>query len=271
MYKFQSKSDLAILFVVVFAYMLLSPPQKGHAQTLTTLYSFTGGSDGGNPDCTLAIDKKGNLYGVTVGGGPVDAGTVFEVTPVGKEKVLYAAGGESGLLLVGNKLYGTSFGLTEGTVFDVTKKGLEKNLYIFSGPDGATPWGILVKGAKGNLYGTTFQGGAYNAGTVYEVTPSGAENVIYSFTGGADGGYLLAGVVRDSKGNLYGTTYQGGAFGAGTIFKVTPDGEEKWFFKASAGKPGHIQISLDWPETSLEISSARPTMAERGDMARFSK
>jgi uncharacterized repeat protein (TIGR03803 family) len=215
--------------LVLSALLLLAmAPQQSDAQTLTTLYSFTGGDDGASPTLQLALDKKGNLYGVTATGGPIGEGTVFKVTPTGKETVIYPLGGESALLLAGNSLVGTSFvdGGLYGGVFEVTKKGVEKTLYGFGGPDGATPWGALVRDAKGNLYGTTFQGGAYNAGTVYKLTPTGTESVLYSFTGGADGGYLYAGVVRDNKGNLYGTTYQGGANGVGTVFKVTPTGEE---------------------------------------------
>jgi uncharacterized repeat protein (TIGR03803 family) len=215
------------------AALLLTAIPPAQAQTLTTLYSFTGGADGSHPTCRLVMDKSGNLYGVTATGGLYGGGTVFKVTPAGTETVIYAFGGnetgpESGLTMAGNVLYGATVEGPEGpgTVFQVTKKGAENNLFYFNGSDGWTPWGIPIRGGKGNLYGTTVMGGTYNAGIVYEITPAGTENILYSFTGGSDGGYPDAGVVRDGKGNLYGTTYQGGAYGVGTVFKVSPTGEE---------------------------------------------
>jgi uncharacterized repeat protein (TIGR03803 family) len=80
----------------------------------------------------------------------------------------------------------------------------------------------LIRDAAGDLYGTTFQGGASAYGTVFQLDATGKETVLYSFTGGADGAYPYAGLVRDAAGNLYGTTSAGGAFGGGTVFKLTP-------------------------------------------------
>jgi len=79
-----------------------------------------------------------------------------------------------------------------------------------------------VLDAQGNLYGTTNRGGASYYGTVFKLDTAGKETVLYSFTGGADGGYPYAGLVLDAQGNLYGTTYGGGAAGFGTVFKLTP-------------------------------------------------
>src|SRR5271157_4984795 len=84
-------------------------------------------------------------------------------------------------------------------------------LYTFTGsPDGAFPVAGLVRDAQGNLYGTTQGGGARGAGTVFKVDTTGKETVLYSFTGGADGAYPGAGLLRDAQGNLYGTTVYGG-------------------------------------------------------------
>jgi uncharacterized repeat protein (TIGR03803 family) len=99
------------------------------------LFSFGGGSDGGYPDAGLIADAKGNLYGTTEFGGADCDGT-------------------------GNGC---------GTVFKLTPKGKETVLYSFDGSGGANPRGGLIVDAKGNLYGTTYVGGAHNRGTVFEL------------------------------------------------------------------------------------------------------
>jgi uncharacterized repeat protein (TIGR03803 family) len=137
-------------------------------------------------------------------------------------------------------LYGTTFngGMfrlegcdvnTCGVVFELTPAGTETALHIFAGPpdDGANPAGGVVFDAQGNLYGTTYVGGAYGSGTVFEITNEGVEKVLYSFTGGAngatDGGGPFAGLAIDAQGNLYGTTINGiGSTSNGTVFKLTP-------------------------------------------------
>jgi uncharacterized repeat protein (TIGR03803 family) len=114
-----------------------------------------------------------------------------------------------------------------GVVFKITPQGTETILHSFAGgADGYGPNGNLVRDSAGNLYGTTFAGGAASLGTVFKLTPDGTETVLHSFTGGSDGSTPYAGLVLGHDGNLYGTTYQGGAFGGGTVFKLTPDGSE---------------------------------------------
>lgn len=200
--------------------------------TETLLYSFLGTTDGENPQAGLVRDAKGNLYGTTDYGS--QGSTVFMVTPAGAMTVLHHFSGnpdgngiEAGLIrdAKGN-LYGTTYrgGLYEsGTVFMITKKGLETVLYSFTGgSDGAAPKSRLVRDKAGNLYGTTTAGGAYGNGTVFELSPSGVETVLYSFGGGVDGATPYGNLVRDAKGNLYGTTWQGGSSNYGTVFKLTP-------------------------------------------------
>jgi uncharacterized repeat protein (TIGR03803 family) len=112
----------------------------------------------------------------------------------------------------------------------------EKVLYSFCPPksgcaDGAYPGGGLARDANGNLYGTTDSGGANEFGAVFEVTPDGREKVLHSFcppnSGCSDGKYpSQAGLVRDAKGNLYGTTPSGGANGFGVVFETSPAGKE---------------------------------------------
>src|SRR5262249_50663939 len=120
-----------------------------------------------------------------------------------------------------------------GIVFKVTPGGTETVLYSFCAQagcaDGSNPRAGVVIDAQGNLYGTTFHGGAQNAGVVFKVTPAGSETVLYSFcsqSGCTDGSHPQAGVVLDANGNVYGTTDTGGANGKGTVFKVTPAGTE---------------------------------------------
>ena len=213
------------------------------------LYSFPGnGTNGESPWGSLVRDSQGNLYGTTFYGG-VGSGTVFMTTRAGVETVLhnFTAGADgadpwAGLLrdAQGN-LYGTTYmgGLyNNGTVFQVTPSGTETVLHSFLGADGAWPLGALVQDASGNLYGTTYVGGAYNYGTVFKLTLSGTVTVLYSFTGGVDGAKPYGSLVRDAQGNLYGTTFYGGANNHGTVFEVSPSGIERVFHS-------FIQAGLD--------------------------
>jgi len=110
-------------------------------------------------------------------------------------------------------------------------------LYSFTGSsDGAYPYGGLVRDAAGNLYGTTEEGGAFSYGTVFKVDVSGTETVLHSFAGGTtDGEYPLAGLLRDSAGNLYGTTQGGGPVSAGTVFKIDNTGAETVLYTFTGG------------------------------------
>jgi uncharacterized repeat protein (TIGR03803 family) len=211
----------------------------------TVLHSFTGnGGDGANPYDGLVLDAKGNLYGTTEFGGGSSAcsggcGVVFGVNTAGKETVLHrfsggtdGAGPLAGLVLdAEGNLYGTAqYGgaLGAGNVFMVDKARKETVLYSFSGgTDGGQPLlGYLVRDARGNLYGTTTFGGTNGQGTVFKVDSAHGETVLHSFSGGTDGSYPYAGLVRDAKGNLYGTTNQGGASGYGTVFMLDKAGDE---------------------------------------------
>jgi uncharacterized repeat protein (TIGR03803 family) len=213
--------------------------------TQSVLYTFVGGSDGANPSGALIADKKGNLYGMTTAGGAHSDGTVFKLTPSGSETVLYSfAGGSDGIDPVGSLIAdknGNFFGATgfggpngEGTVFKLATNGTESVLYAFTGgADGGQPYAGVVADKAGNLYGTTYYGGIGGfSGVVYKVAPNGTETVLHAFCSleNCDDGYLPeAGLIIDKKGNLYGTTSQGGGFnpgGDGTVFKVSPSGKE---------------------------------------------
>jgi uncharacterized repeat protein (TIGR03803 family) len=207
----------------------------------SVLYSFAGGSDGAGPNAALARDSAGNLYGTTLVGGNEVAcsdgcGTVFKVTPGGEETVLYRfAGGTdgsilySGVLFVGGKLYGTvgtGGAFNAGKVYELNSKGEETVLYSFGGVpgDGSYPDAVLFRDSLGDFYGTAQYGGTYGFGAVFKLSATGQESVLYSFTGGTDGAYPVGGVIRDSKGNLYGVTQEGGTGnngGNGTVYELT--------------------------------------------------
>ena len=119
------------------------------------------------------------------------------------------------------------------------------------GSDGGNPLGGFTIDAAGNLYGTTDAGGVYGAGTVFKMTHSGSEIVLYSFTGGTDGANPGASLLMDAAGNLYGTTFAGGAFGAGTVFTVSPySGKEKVLYSFTGGTDGA------GPEAGLAMDAA---------------
>jgi uncharacterized repeat protein (TIGR03803 family) len=202
------------------------------AGTEEVLYSFTGGSDGGQPWGRLLRDAQGNLYGTTYadGGLQLSFGVVFKLTPAGTETVLHSFTGHSdgghpnGDLTADSQgnLYGTTPAINKGphgTVFKVTPQGSLTVLHTFSGPDGFDPRSGLLMDASGNLFGTTFSGGTSGDGVVYELTPHGVESVLHSFSG-SDGSFPVGGLVFDQNGNLYGTTAYGGTFNDGVVFKL---------------------------------------------------
>jgi uncharacterized repeat protein (TIGR03803 family) len=100
-------------------------------------------------------------------------------------------------------------------------------LYEFQGSsDGGNPFAGLVRGTGGQLYGTTVAGGVTGNGTVFKIELGGKETVLHSFAGGTDGRSPIGGVVLDSAGNVFGTTYYGGTFDSGTVFKIDAAGTE---------------------------------------------
>jgi hypothetical protein len=239
------------------------------------LFKFNG-KDGAAPIARLTFDPAGNIFGVTEYGGSDSAGcfgygcgTAFKLTrrPNGKwsERVLHSFdtnGSPTGAVVVdtAGNLYGTDLpadasGL--GRVFELTPraKGKWKVKFIhrFGGNDGAFPLAGVISDAKGNLYGTTAEGGAHQkcwdsyyqayvgCGVVFELTPgpkgTWKETVLHSvdFVDGFDS---WASLTVDAAGNLYGTTALGGTgqctdsngvvIGCGLVFKLTPDANGKW-------------------------------------------
>jgi uncharacterized repeat protein (TIGR03803 family) len=228
------------------------------------LYTFVAGAGGNTPSVGLTRDSAGNLYGTApYGGATVNAGVVYKLDTAGQETVLYTFTGSghgsnpvSGVVRdpAGN-LYGTTYyGGSEnaGVVYKVDTAGHSTVLHNFTGgADGANPQAGVVLDAAGNLYGTTAFGGnacpnaryyTVGCGAVYKVDMAGHVTVLYTFTGEADGGNPLAGVIRDSEGNLYGTTGGGGASNVGVVYKLDPTGQETVLYDflggAGGGQPG---------------------------------
>ena len=119
-------------------------------------------------------------------------------------------------------------------------------MFSFNYADGSAPGSRMVQDAKGNFYGTTGGGGASQNGTIFELTKKGTEIVLHNFTGAGDGAGPYGGVVRDAKGNLYGTTFQGagsgcGGYGCGTVYKLDSTGNftvlHVFTGKADGGQP----------------------------------
>jgi len=195
-------------------FKLAPPAQAGGAWTETVLYSFTGGTDGGEPFASVIQDAAGNLYGTTSGGGDPacslnyfpGCGVVFKLAPPAQ------AGGA----------------WTETVLYSFT-----------GGTDGGYPVGGVIQDAADNLYGTTLFGGldssycSFDCGVVFKLDTAGNETALYSFTGLADGNNPYSGLIQDAPGNLYGTTGYGGDFsgtfcqgntGCGVVFKVASAG-----------------------------------------------
>src|ERR1019366_6388363 len=97
-----------------------------------------------------------------------------------------------------------------------------------SGNDGQNPLANLISDSAGNLCGTTSAGGVYGNGTVFELLPNGTETVLYNFGSGGDGQNPYAGLIFDTAGNLYGTTVNGGTYGGGAAFELSPNGGGGW-------------------------------------------
>jgi uncharacterized repeat protein (TIGR03803 family) len=224
----------------------------------TILYSFAGGATGSVPLAGLVMDGSGNLYGTTQQGGKHGHGTVFKLSTSHAETVLHAFGdtGNDGqdpqaplIRDSAGNLYGTTLrggAQDDGTVFKVAVGGTETVLYSFGSTraDGQNPGAGLVMDSAGNVYGTTEIGGAYGAGTVFRLSAAGAETILHAFLAlgmGLDGQNPQAPLVMDSAGNLYGTTPNGGAGMAGTVFKLSANGTATvlYAFGSTATTDGH--------------------------------
>jgi uncharacterized repeat protein (TIGR03803 family) len=227
-------------------------PVPGGTWNKTTLYSFGNFPDGSQPIGSLIFDTLGNLYGTTSIGGSSNNGTVFKLAFNGStwtETVLYSFAGTSssdGSLPTSSltidssgNLYGTTlvggsgcdaYGC--GTVYELAPAGgaswTETVLHKFNKTDGKDPDAGVVLDGSGNLYGTTEDGGAHDRGTVFKLDTSGTLTTLHSFALSSDGQYPVSNLTWDSVGNLYGTTFGGGADYDGTVFELSLGSGGAW-------------------------------------------
>ncbi len=205
--------------------------------TLTTLRDFAG-SDGAAPSAGLMLGTDGNLYGTTAQGGANGYGTIFKIDTSGTTLTTlhsfdyYSEGGypKAGLIQgTDGNLYGTASrggpNCACGTIFKIDTSGTTFTmLHSFDGSDGGTPYAGLIQGTDGSLYGTTSGFGISSYGTIFRIDTDGSTfTTLHSFAN-SDGAAPSAGLMLGTDGNLYGTTSQGGAGNAGTIFKIDTNG-----------------------------------------------
>jgi uncharacterized repeat protein (TIGR03803 family) len=241
----------------------------------TVLYSFKGGADGAFPVAGLTF-MNGLLYGTTSNGGTssenhgagcgfvgTGCGVVFSASLTGLETVLHSfqgfdrAGGAadghaalpiSGLTRVGNTLYGTTYSggaLTSscewgcGSVYAVNAQGTVTMLHAFTGADGAYPEGSVLLLGNQLVGSATFGGAASGFGVAYAMALNGGSPaLLHSFAQNSGDGESPAGALIKAGGTLYGTTTQGGAYGHGTVFKVSPAGAETVIYAFKGGADG---------------------------------
>jgi len=243
---------------------VLHPSSDGWGEDV--VHDFASQPDGASPQGDLWEDTQGNFYGTTNGGGTANYGSVFKLDATKEHtySLLYSfASSADGKFPLGGlvqdksgNFYGTTSNggsVGNGTIFQLDPTGTTKTiLHNFTGtPDGTNPVGALAIDNNGNLYGATHSGGdgICICGIVFELSPpavkGGAwtESVKYRFTGGADGGEPT-GIVRDSNGNLFGTTTAGGSTppGYGTVFEVDLGGSETVLWSFTNGADGGAPV-----------------------------
>ena len=215
------------------------------ASTEKVVWNFVGGSDGGGPWSNYFIsDAKGNLYAATAAGGTYSAGTVFMLSPAGKETVLYEFKGQAngdgagphGRLAfdADGEIYGTTQGggtNGTGTVYRLSPKSgggwTEKVIYNFSatGADGSGPSAGMTIAPNGTMYSTTPDGGAFGGGVIFSLKKTSKgwkQTVIHSINFPSEGGFPYEGLMRDAAGNLYGAAPAGGAAQNGVVYRLSP-------------------------------------------------
>jgi uncharacterized repeat protein (TIGR03803 family) len=215
--------------------------------TVSVVHAMATNDEGYTPYAGVIQGSDGNLYGTTYLGGSKGGGVIYKVALDGTYTVLRSLGldKQDAVLAYGGLmqapdgfLYGTTLrggSNDKGTVFRISTSGDFSIIHSFGGQDGENPEGTLVLGADGNLYGTTLQGGSSGRGTVFKITTSGTITTLYSFASlgafnsqgqavNATGANPRAGLLLAADGNFYGTAYQGGTTGFGTVFRMTPAG-----------------------------------------------
>ena len=235
---------------VLAAFLLAAGAAPAQTAVERVIHAFGEYPQGAGPHGRLVRDASGNLYGTASGGGAANDGVVFKLTSSGMTVLHSFQGGTDGaqpfagpILDSAGNICGTTYSggpANAGIVYKLSPSGQESIVYSFTGGvDGGNPYGELIVDSAGNLYGTAYNGGAYKLGVVFKLDPSGHETVLHSFAGTPpDGANPWAGVVADAAGNLYGTTFNGGSRGAGTVYKLAPSGQETVLFSFGGQIPG---------------------------------
>ena len=250
----------------------------------TVLYSFDCYGTGKNPYGGVTVDNAGNLYGTTVAGGSGGectgdgCGVVYELTRSGdtwNETVLYNfTGGDDGFgpgsAVVFDKA-GNLYGATpdggvnaEGVVYQLSpgQQGWQQTvIHAFTGgDDGAVgSLGPLLVDSRGALYGVTELGGQYGAGVAFRLSPSGNNwnfTTMYAFQGLPDAGFPYGGLIADSRGRLYGTTYFGGVNGLGSIFDIGAGATVRTPWKESVLYSFQGDTDASFPTSTLVFDAA---------------
>lgn len=231
----------------LFLFLVFALLANSSAQIFKKLAKFDG-NDGKNPQFGVVQGPDGNFYGTTwYGGGNGGSGAVFRISPNGTLALLHGFNGSDGFQVGALTLAsdGNFYGMTyeggtrnSGTVFKINTKGELTTVHNFAYFDGAAPYGPLIQGVDGNLYGTTVGGGSgtqcggFGCGTIFRMTLSGTLTTLYTFclqTGCPDGAVPEGGLVQAKDGSFYGVTVGGGggvgcSGGCGTVFNTTRNG-----------------------------------------------
>jgi len=259
----------------------------------TVLYHFMGGNDGSEPTqgANMIFDQLGNIYGTTASGGAYGQGTVYKLTRSGggwTETVIHTFGApgdgtqpmHSVILDTNGNLYGTTLSggaNNNGVVFQLVPSGSNwtENIlasFSLSGSAGGVPYAGLIIDQSGNLYGATSANasgerppfGYGGGGAVFELIPSGSGwtlKILYNFPD-PGGGYHCGpygNLVMDAAGNLYGTTYSDGAYGYGSVFKLTP-ASGQWTYTSL-----YDFCSGGWPCSDGQLPSGDLAMDANGN------
>ena len=208
-----------------------------------TLHEFDGVADGRYPQARPIQSLYGDFYGTT-SGDDTHPGTVYKIDGNGGFTNLHAFAGPDGANPIGALVQGTNYwfyGTTSnggthgaGTIFRISSSGAFEVLFSFDGTHGANPTAGLIQANDGNFYGVTSLGGPYQGGVVFKMTPARQVTILHNFTGGSwgsgptagnDGAGPLWDLTQATDGYLYGTTFGGGTFGWGVLFRISTTAE----------------------------------------------
>jgi uncharacterized repeat protein (TIGR03803 family) len=238
--------------------------------TETVLYTFSGLEDGSNPWSGVVSDSRGDLYGTTPFGGGNGVGVIFKVDPFGSETIEHTFDYTDGANPTGTLVWDSSGNLDGttvvggnlslcgssgcGVVFSQGPSGRFRVLHVFTGRDGANPTHGLIRDSAGYLYGATENGGlphclnsepfepvqtlVEGCGALFKLDLAGAETSLYLFNSAPDAVNPRSSLIQDGEGNFYGTTFYGGVYGQGTVFRLDSSGTETVLFSFRGSTDG---------------------------------